>query len=226
MRKSFFLALALLAGSVGFGKPAKAQSDNFNNNFQDAQWVFGSGRNSANSDDFNVPTLEQNHQLEIHLLDSVDGLHYNGYKSASPQNLAGKCISVELVSAPAAALDDSWGAEVALAVYLTETDPSSTATIVLAGGYLFVYYTDNGNYQTPSLPWKMFSAVDDRYWRVCNDLDWTFETSADGSSWIEIPDSRVSLTWSRSAIKTSLSAGTGYAVSAPGIAIFDNLKVE
>jgi hypothetical protein len=66
----------------------------------------------------------------------------------------------------------------------------------------------------------------DRFWRFRHDASAdsiAFETSADGAVWIT--KWTVKRTFPLTAVRMELSAGTSELIAAPGVAIFDNLRL-
>ncbi|HEX8148482.1 MAG TPA: hypothetical protein VF591_14980 [Pyrinomonadaceae bacterium] len=178
------------------------------------RWVSGALNADEASYDPQVSVAERNRRLEITPLANAPGRHFNGYQSAGEWNLTGARVSVEVVQA----------AEAADTVFAIGVDSDNWYGFVAEEGTLYLQSKIKGVKSPKSVP---YDAARHRFWRFRLDSAGntvTWETSPDGSSWEE--QRRETLQMDITAVHVTLSAGTYKATKAPGMAVFDNFRLE
>ncbi len=194
--------------------------DNFDDNvFDPSKWVYdtiqGAIYTGPSAWDATVAVIERNQRLEISPRANVGGDHYNGYVFASSWNLTNARASVEVRQTAVGSADTN------LAVCLNSTN---FYMISVELGQLRFEQVLNGSRSTTSIA---YNASQHRFWRIRHEFTGdliAFETSADGQTW------NVGRTVARQisigSLRAEISAGTWQAVGAPGMAIFDNFRLE
>lgn len=177
-------------------------------------WVAGALNADEASYDPQVPVAERNRRLEITPLADAKGRHFNGYLSAGEWDLTGARVGVEVVQA----------AEAADTVFAVGVDSDNWYGFVAEEGTLYLQSKVRGEKTPKSVP---YSAARHRFWRfrldsASNTVTW--ETSPDGTSWEA--QRRETLQLDITAVHVTLSAGTYKETKAPGVAVFDNFRLE
>jgi hypothetical protein len=210
---SSFVLLACAFVGVAY---AAGFSDDFNDGLPDAlKWRLGVLIRSSSQLDSAVSVAEHNGRLEITPLSSVDSSHYIGYVSVATWNLTGGRASVEVV----------------------QIASNKAATIFSVGIDKDNWYSFRAKYKTLYLEKRvrgttsrvsiLYSSREHRFWRFRHDQvadSIVFETSPDGLTWTakHMVTREISIT----AIYNELNAGTSEIVNIPGIAVFDNFRLE
>lgn len=215
-------------GSSAWSNEAQATttSTTFTDTFDDgvrdsSKWVVGTIAGTIYfgppAFDTAITVREAGGRLEILPRTNVSGDHYSGYVSASTWNLTNSAVSVEALPAPGG------GTDTILAVCI---DNQNFAMIVREGDGLYFDQVEAGNRLITGLT---YNATQHRFWRIrhsnAGGLDTiSFETSATGTSWtVQRTDPRdIPVT----AMRIELSAGTWQPEPAPGIAAFDNFRLD
>jgi hypothetical protein len=194
--------------------------DNFDDNAIDpAKWIYNTIQGAIYAGpsawDATVAVIERNQRLEISPRSNVGGDHYNGYVFANSWNLTNARASVEVRQTAVSSADTN------LAVCLNATN---FYMISVELGQLRFEQVLNGSRSTTSVA---YNATQHRFWRIRHEFAGdliVFETSADGQTW------NVGRTLTRqiaiSSLRAEISAGTWQAIASPGMAIFDNFRLE
>jgi RHS repeat-associated protein len=198
-------------------------SDDFNDNVLDTgKWRRGdiTGRiySGASAEDLSVPVQEQNQRLEITPRTNVASDHWNAYLSASAWNISNSRVSVEV---PQVTNMSVTGVNTGLAVVI---DPQNWYMIYSDNGYLYLDKVVANVRETTSIAYNSGSQ---RFWAIRHDQPTDtiiFETSPDGVTWTA--RRTVGRQLPLGSMKIELSAGTWQGVASPGVAVFDNLKLE
>jgi hypothetical protein len=196
-------------------------TDDFNDNTLDlAKWNPGTIQGAIYTGppawDASIPVLERNQRLEISPRANVSGDHYNGYVSVAGWNLTNARASVEVIQA---ATGGSTNTQLALCL-----DSQNFYMTSVEAGQLRFEQVVNGSRSTSSIN---YNATQHRFWRIRHEPSTDsiiFETSSDGQSWTI--RRTVARQLSISSLRAEISAGTWEAISSPGIALFDNFKLE
>lgn len=210
---------ASTTATISTPSPTVLLADDFDDNARDtAKWQFGAILGTiysgAAGNDPLVQALERNARLEIVPRTGVSGDHYHGYLSA-PLDLTGANVSVRVVQTAGGEAD----------TFLTiGTDGQNFAAMGAEGGYLFFDQVVSGQ---RSVSIMSYQPAVHRHWRIrhatANDT-LVFESSADGAAWTTLRTSPRQLLLG--AARIELGAGTWQPESAPGTAIFDDLRAQ
>jgi hypothetical protein len=191
-------------------------SDDFNDNVRDtAKWNPGVLSQPSTAFDTRVAVKEQNQELEITPRAGVSGQHYNGYVSVNAFNLTGRRASVEARQVPGGA---------ALAEMAVGIDSSNWYRIATQSGQIFFQDMVGGTKLSTNIT---YNATQHHYWRIRHDGGTDrilFETSSDNVNWTT--QRAIARQLNISALRVELDAGTSGAVSAPGMAKFDNFVLD
>lgn len=204
--------LDTLAAAIGGGF-----GDNFNDNAMDTfKWYKGVLNVPTSAYNQNVTVLEQNQRLEITPVANTSVWSHNGYVSNATYDFTGAGASVQVPQVPTGGT--------AYAVFAVGIDSDNWYRITTSGGVLRFQDTVAGVKNTGSLT---YNSTQHRYWRIQHNVATDtvdFLTSSDGKTWT------VQRTVTRqipiTALHIELDAGTFESVSAPGTAIFDDLRFE
>ncbi|MBA2734038.1 MAG: hypothetical protein H0U54_14305, partial [Acidobacteria bacterium] len=196
--------------------PMASFSDDFNDNARDvSKWNLATLNEGAGAYDPQVPVLEQNSRMEITLMSGVSGSHCGGYLSASLWDLTDASASVEAVQSGSSNSDT---------VFAVGIDQNNWYRFVVEDGTLYFQSRVNGAKVSSSVG---YNPAQHRFWRFKHDKAQNMillETSADGATWAT--QYTVARQIAINALRGEIYAGTFAAVSAPGKAIFDNLRLE
>jgi hypothetical protein len=196
--------------------PTAVFGDDFNDNLRDlAQWNLGVLNVPPEAYNPNVSVIEQNQRLEITPLANTSIWSHNGYVSAGTFNLTDAYATVEVPQVPNGS---------ALAIFAVGIDSNNWYRISARSGLIFFQDIVSGVKNSVSIT---YNAAQHHYWRIRHNSgsdSITFETSGDGTSWTV--QRTVPRQLAIAAMHLELDAGTYEAVSAPGIAIFDNFRLE
>jgi hypothetical protein len=196
-------------------EPSASFIDDFDDNARGAHWKLGTLNTPASVFDTNVTVVEQGGRLEITPLTNANSSHYNGYVSVSGWNLTEAHAAVEVAQTAANAAQTFF-------------------TLAADSNNLFRFLVESGrlNFQTRAggaliSPGVTHDPVGQRFWRLRHDARGdrvVFETSGDGSTWVE----RRSLArpFAVTSLTIELGAGTAAKVASPGKAVFDNFRME
>jgi hypothetical protein len=195
--------------------PGAPFTDDFNDNTRSPNWVLGMIAASGNYDP-SVMVTEANQQLEIRPRINSAGNAYNGYLSASSFNFTGLQAKIRLVQAP-----NGTHAEAVLTVGI---DGGNRYIIGLRGGEVNFTSVINGAWSEIS---QSYDPSVYKYLRIrhstSDDLI-NFETSADGLLWTLRRS--VPRTIGITNVRVDLVAGSNGPVPSPGVAIFDDFRLE
>ena len=187
-----------------------ADADDFNDNALDTtRWT---------SPDPASPTTvrEQNQRLEVALQPVTAG--YNSVTSAAPFDFKNKTVQVDV---PQTASQAGW---VETFFELVQSSGNYYLIDTGAGSIVFDAYTNGVRDRTLGT----YDATNMRFWRFRHDPladTVSFETSPDGVTWNTFKT--VATTFPLSNVQAALGAGAwGTGNGAPGMAVFDNFRVE
>jgi hypothetical protein len=188
--------------------PSVAMADNFNDNLIDPlMWTI--------SDPASPTTVaEQNGRIEVTPQPNTAG--YNGLTLAGRFDYRDKTLQVEVE--PASQTGDIW-------TYFGLSLDGNNRFIISTGiGALYCDATVNGVTDRTSLNWDAGM----RFWRFRHDIDANtvnFETSADGVTWTT--RKTVTAAFALSSLQASIGSGANGATNpTPGMAVFDNFRLE
>jgi hypothetical protein len=153
--------------------------------------------------------------LEISPRVNVTSDHYNGYVFANAWNMTNMRATVEVVQATTNSADTN------LAVCI---DSRNFYMISVESGQIRFEQVVVGSRSTVSIA---FNASQHRFWRIRHDPtsdSIVFGTSNDGLTWTS--RRTVARQLPINALRAEISAGTWEALSAPGMAVFDNFRLE
>jgi hypothetical protein len=191
-------------------------SDDFNDNSRDpVKWTLGLVQEPSTSQDTAVGVFERNQRLEITPRSSLSGIRYNGYLSAGAWDMTDARATVEVVQKSNGSSDT---------VFAVGVDSNNWLRFVTEDGNLYFQSKVAGNKTSSNV---VYNLAQHRFWRYRSNSATNqifFETSGDGVTWATLR--AVSRGFSITALRIELSAGTFGGVSTPGIAIFDNFRLE
>jgi hypothetical protein len=171
---------------------------------------------AAGNHDPSVGVAEVNQQLEISpRINSVSNA-YNGYVSASFFNFTGLQAKVKLVRAPTGT-----NAEAVLTVGI---DAGNRYIIGIRGGQLCSTSVVNGAWSENTQP---YDPLAHKFMRIRHDKNndtINFETSGDGLFWTSARS--IQRTLAITNVKIDLVAGSNGQVPLPGLAVFDDFRLE
>lgn len=196
-------------------EPAASFADDFDDNARGARWKLGTLNTPASVFDAGVTVAEQGGRLEITPLADADGAHFNGYVSVSGWNLTDARASVEVAQA-------SDG--VAQTFFTLAADANNWFRFLVEAGRLNFQTRVGGALISPGVT---HDAAAQRFWRLRHEARGDriiFETSGDGSKWVE--RRALARPFAVTSLTIELGAGTAASVSAPGKAVFDNFRME
>ena len=194
--------------------PVAGALDNFLNTTTDsALWCQCVPDQAPGSQNSQIQVVQGNGQLQIQPLSNGTG--YNGYASLRSFNMTSAALSAQVVEATSGsgATDTS---------FVLSVDGSNWYRFIVEGGQLYLQTMTAGAKAGVSVP---FNLALQSYWRFRHDAvpnRMIFETSADGISWTAQWESPISVPIDKLAV--GLNAGTWSSESAPGTAIFANLR--
>ena len=193
-----------------------ALTDDFNDNQRDAaKWNLGVLNLPPDAYDPNVPVREQNQRLEITPLANSSTWSHNGYVTAPTFDMTGGRASVEVVQVT------NGSAYTILALGL---DSDNWYRMTVRSGQLSFQEMVAGTKTSASFA---YSPAQHRFWRIRHDSatdQVLFETSSDNLNWTT--QRTVKRQISLSGVRAELDAGSFEPVSSPGLAIFDNFRLE
>jgi len=205
-------ASAITQSSGGSASPF---TDDFNDNLRSPNWVLGMIAAPGNYDP-SVTVAETNQRLEITPRANWGANAYNGYLTASSYDFTGLQVAVNLVQAP--------NGNHAEAVLTVGIDVNNRYIIGFRGGQIYFTNVLNGGWTETS---QIYDALVHKYLRIrhnaSNDTI-NFETSADGLFWTlrrSIPRN-----FTITNIKIDVVAGSNGPAPSPGVAIFDDFRLE
>lgn len=196
-------------------EPAASFTDDFDDNARGARWKLGTLNTPASVFDTNVTVAEQGGRLEVTPLVDADGSHFNGYVSVSGWNLTDAHASVEVAQSTGGA---------AQTFFTLAADANNWFRFLVEAGRLNFQTRVGGALISPGVT---HDPTGHRFWRLRHDTRddrIVFETSGDGSTWVE--RRAVARPFAVTSLTIELGAGTSASVSSPGAAVFDNFRME
>jgi hypothetical protein len=197
-------------------KPAFGFSDSFEGNTRaNARWIPGALNADESSFDTGVVVLERQGRLEITPRPNVAGRRFNGYMSAGEWDLTDAKASVEVVQTTG---------DVADTVFAIGIDSNNWYGFVMENGTLYLQSKVNAVKNPKAIP---YNATGHRFLRFRLDSTnstVTWETSPDGIAWEAQREETLQMDIAR--MHVTLSAGTYQVTKAPGMAVFDNFRLE
>lgn len=196
-------------------EPTASFIDDFDDNARGAHWKLGTLNTPPSVFDTNVTVAEQGGRLEITPLADANGAHFNGYVSVSGWNLTDARATIEVAQATDG---------VAQTFFTLAADANNWFRFLVEAGRLNFQTRAGGALISPGVT---HDPTEQRFWRLRHDARGdrvVFETSADGSTWVE----RRSLArpFAVTGLTIELGAGTAANVAAPGKAIFVDFRME
>jgi hypothetical protein len=202
--------------AVSTASPSDLFSDDFDDGVIDfSKWSFGLFSRATSYLDLLVSVSEQSGRLVISPSPLVDDNHYNGLKSARSWDLNDASASVEVVDTA----DNK-----AVTIFAVGTDKNNWLAFRAKGG---THYVEQRAAAVTTKNSVSFNRTEARFWRIRHDAradTVVFETSADRISWVTVWT--VPRPFSLSAVRIELSSVTGEIIATPGVAVFDNLRLE
>ena len=194
--------------------------DDFNDNARDTvKWTLGTIAGTiysgASAIDLAVGIVERNQRLEIPLRAGQSGDRFNGYVAATARDFTDASASVEVVQVGAGFSNTMLGVSL---------DRNNFLLMVVEAGELYLDHTVFGGRNATGL---VFNPVAHRFWRirhVAATRMFVFEASPDGVNWQTLR--RDNVQFAVTALRPEISAGTWLNEAAPGMAVFDNFKME
>jgi hypothetical protein len=203
-------------GGPAMSAPAVSLRDDFGDGALDASlWTLGTLNAPQSVWDAGVTALEQNGRLEVTPLASASGGHYNGYLSAAKWGGAGARASVEVARVTEGAAET---------IFTLALDAANWFRFVVQAGQLLFQSRVGGAETSAALA---YDPAPHRWWSLRHDAaddEVSFETSADGRAWTR--RRVVPRQFPLSAVTIELGAGSSASVGSPGVAAFDNFKLE
>jgi hypothetical protein len=177
----------------------------------------------SGTQDMRVPLVERDGRIEIGpLLENAGGPHYNGVTLNRTHDLTGGMVVAQLVQTPATGTT-------AYAMFTIGTDGNHYRFFVANGQLVVQKKRDDIKYDQPAVP---YDPVVHQFLRFRNDgANIIFEAaSADASA----PDAGVVVLYSEpwdpavplTAAQIELKAGTSVPEVAPGVVVWDKLRVD
>jgi hypothetical protein len=188
--------------------PAVAHADDFNDNaINPLMWTPVNATSTAS-------VTEQNGRIEVKPQPNTEG--WDGLTLAGGFDFRDKTVQVEVQPATQTGAVYTY-----FKIYL---DDNNAFVFSTGGGWYYYDASVNGVNDRTLLPFD----ASIRFWRFRHDVDAntvSFETSADGATWTT--RKTVAVNFSIHSLVASMGAGAiGTTNAAPGIAIFDNFRVE
>jgi tartrate-resistant acid phosphatase type 5 len=191
-------------------------SDDFNDGVRDpAKWSVGIFSRSSSVFDPQVQVAEQNGRLSITPRAAYSTSSYGGYLSSTARDFSDHSAVVEVVQKTSGN---------AVTIFSVGIDKDNWYGFRAKGSTLYFEYRRLGATTSVTVS---YSALQHRFWRLRVDAATNavvFETSPDSMNWTARRS--VAREFALTSALIELIAGTGEAVSAPDVALFDNFRLE